>query len=515
MKREKLLCSSVSLALAVVGLVVFGLMSPSLRPTRFFKYTGPVSEGRVTRDQWLRCNLASHGFVVTPIRVALPAETARVQHVTAALQSDDKDAPKTQFGPDLDHVQYVPRLLWSNSTFFLGDHTASGDQQSPVEPRNSKCDGLALLLSTWGEGSIADFVWRLMLLYQFTHDFSAVTGADKTALFGKSDIIVWSDFGPWERHMLSLAFPSANPRAREEIIPLEGECWRHSFVFTDQTPFTVMTPKPAQMFRKLAFNSYHLSKTIPRDDNGRNLVIIQREGMRQIANVNSVAAELKAWGFDVMIKLWTKALTFKDQVQTMANASVAIGAHGSELVNVLFMHEQGTLIELFPPMSETQWCGAQTYLLFRRLALQLKLRYFLWRDMTPVPNADNASRVGVTDGNINVDSKKFMNLVHDIRLKDNCNGARIYTCTGPLQDKCMNGFTADMLPVLNIRCPLTSFDASIDRQDISPIPAMYPGTTCYDAMTSPQCQSMVQKRLEIDPMANYFHAIIPARLKGA
>ena len=28
----------------------------------------------------------------------------------------------------------------------------------------------------------------------------------------------------------------------------------------------------------------------------------------------------------------------------------------------------------------------------------------------------------------------------------------------------MTGFTADMLPVLNIRCPLTSFDASIDRQ---------------------------------------------------
>jgi len=435
-----------------------------------------------------------------------------VQQVTAALQSDQHDAPKTQFGSDLDHVQYVPRLLWSNSTFFLGDRTASGDRQIKKGAHDASCSGLALLLSTWGEASIADFVWRMMLLFQFTHDFSAVTSADQQSLFGKADIIVWSDFGPWERHMLSLAFPKAVARAREELLPLRRECWRHSFVLTDKTPFTVMTPKPAQVMRERTLKSYNLGSSIPRDDNGRKLVIIQREGLRRVTNLNGLAAELKAWGFDVVIKLWTKAMTFKEQVETMADTSVVIGAHGSELVNVMFMHEKGSLIELFPPMSETQWCGGQTYLLFRRLALQLKLRYFLWRDMSPVPNADNASHVNVLDANINVDAKRFMGLVHDIRLQDQCNGARIYTCTGPLQDKFMTGFTADMLPVLNIRCPLTSFDASIDRQDISAIPAMYPGTTCYDSMLSPRCQHMVKKQLEIDPMANYFRSInVPHR----
>ena len=43
--------------------------------------------------------------------------------------------------------------------------------------------------------------------------------------------------------------------------------------------------------------SYNLGSSIPRDDNGRKLVIIQREGLRRVTNLNGLAAELKAWGF--------------------------------------------------------------------------------------------------------------------------------------------------------------------------------------------------------------------------
>ena len=77
-------------------------------------------------------------------------------------------------------------------------------------------------------------------------------------------VVVWSDFGQWERSLYAIVFPrqarpsaeAARPRlgrcstvrqsapsqavrGKDEMQRIDELCWAHAFTFTDQTPFTV------------------------------------------------------------------------------------------------------------------------------------------------------------------------------------------------------------------------------------------------------------------------------------
>ena len=212
MHREKQYCASFTLVALVIGLAAFGYITPALRPARFFAYTGTVASRAVQQDAWLRCNVAA-SFVVAPMRTILPADASVVQQTSAALKAGDagsSSAKHVVLGRSFDYVQYVPRLLWRNQSFYISDTTMSGDLQTARLP-TEHCSGKAFIFSTWGEGSIADFSWRLMVLYQFLQDFAqaadGASSADASAIFGDIEVIVWSDFGQWERSLMAIVFP--------------------------------------------------------------------------------------------------------------------------------------------------------------------------------------------------------------------------------------------------------------------------------------------------------------------
>lgn len=80
------------------------------------------------------------------------------------------------------------------------------------------------------------------------------------------------------------------------------------------------------------------------------------------------------------------ALSFKEQVQLIANTDILLGVHGNGLSHALFLPEGGSLIEIFPPSSFR--------VEYRILTQARKLNYFGWMPPIGWLTDANAEKLG-------------------------------------------------------------------------------------------------------------------------
>lgn len=108
-------------------------------------------------------------------------------------------------------------------------------------------------------------------------------------------------------------------------------------------------PRTTEIFRKRIHEDLGLS--LPGKAN--RLVYLARQRRRifdatteakLVQLLQDIANEL-SFDFD---KVFFEGLGFKDQVEIVHNASLAIGLHGANLVNTIYMPSGGGLVEIFP-----------------------------------------------------------------------------------------------------------------------------------------------------------------------
>ena len=112
----------------------------------------------------------------------------------------------------------------------------------------------------------------------------------------------------------------------------------------------------ASAFRSHAWHHLGLLPPEPRWDRSNapmNTLLLKRTGTRVILNADDVRQHLQRTGlvhFDFLP--WAERdmaqLSFREQVESMRSADVVIGAHGSGLVNAIFLAPGSVVIEIFP-----------------------------------------------------------------------------------------------------------------------------------------------------------------------
>ena len=96
------------------------------------------------------------------------------------------------------------------------------------------------------------------------------------------------------------------------------------------------------------FQGYVLENLGEKQELRNNQVtIIKRKKSRVIANHKELVSRLKKEGLCVF-EIYLEELSFSEQVKLMQNTSVLVGAHGSGLVNSLFLPPGRSIIELNP-----------------------------------------------------------------------------------------------------------------------------------------------------------------------
>jgi len=73
----------------------------------------------------------------------------------------------------------------------------------------------------------------------------------------------------------------------------------------------------------------------------------RRARRRRIVNETEIAAALEEAGFET---IEAESLSFADQVQTFADASVVVAPHGAGLANIIFAPERCRVLEIFDPL---------------------------------------------------------------------------------------------------------------------------------------------------------------------
>jgi hypothetical protein len=107
--------------------------------------------------------------------------------------------------------------------------------------------------------------------------------------------------------------------------------------------------------------------------------------------------------------------------------------------------------ELFPFMGEAEWFNDR-YLFYRRLSVQLGLRYFFYRDFAARLPAASQRPGYACDTDVNVDLTEFGRIVADV-MNSACDGDCIYNCKITASDwrcdqqrGCNGGYSVDTLP---------------------------------------------------------------------
>jgi len=84
----------------------------------------------------------------------------------------------------------------------------------------------------------------------------------------------------------------------------------------------------------------------------KDIIIVVRTHYRIIDNIESLKNIVKNI-FDIEpIFIIPENITFEEQVKIFQNAKLVIAAHGAALTNTLFMQENTSVLELYPPLNE-------------------------------------------------------------------------------------------------------------------------------------------------------------------
>ncbi|XGV85903.1 MAG: glycosyltransferase 61 family protein [Limnothrix sp. BL-A-16] len=124
-----------------------------------------------------------------------------------------------------------------------------------------------------------------------------------------------------------------------------------------------------------------LAKTSPNRLQSRRLYL-GRSHARRILNENQLRSVLQKWGFEPV----PEGLSFAEQIQLFAEASVIIGPHGAAFTNMIFSQPQSRILEFFAPsyISHFYW----------RLSGQLDFQYsYLVGDVVPLDDQSPLSKI--------------------------------------------------------------------------------------------------------------------------
>lgn len=131
---------------------------------------------------------------------------------------------------------------------------------------------------------------------------------------------------------------------------------------------------------------------------------------------------------------WSGRLSFTKQVDLAHTHRVLIGVHGAELANILFMKSHSVVIELFPYMTIKQWCLTPLYILYQRLAMQLSLGYFGYRDMhkpaTRFSQRGHNGSIWAVDAPVFATPSAVIALVQQSEPNGTSSSAVVQTCLG-------------------------------------------------------------------------------------
>lgn len=379
-------------------------------------------------------------------------DTHLVQKLSSALQACRKrqDEPHSQFSIALQYVNWFGPLVWINGSFqdllwqgssgFRPPH-ADNDLPDPEDelPREMDCAQLAIVFSALETRDIADFMFRASVLEAFVHSFhqiAADAGIADVLSKAQVDLIVWEhDVNKWERELLRHILPRANVKTRHHLLQrVDATCWSHALLFSNRTPALALQTAPYARMRQRVVRS--LARRSDQETLHRSvLLVIRKKAQRKWLNAYEVAAMLRSMQHTVTAQVWSGRLSFTRQVSLAHAHRVLIGVHGAELANILFMKTHSAVIELFPYMTMKQWCLTPLYILYQRLAMQLSLDYFAYRDMQKP--ASHFSQRGTNDSIWAVDAPVFtapgslIALVQQTESSDaNSTGVVVQTCLG-------------------------------------------------------------------------------------
>ena len=87
---------------------------------------------------------------------------------------------------------------------------------------------------------------------------------------------------------------------------------------------------PLRFFRTHLLHTLGLSSALPAADAPRVAVLVRRAGRRRVTNLDAIAAQLQAWGFETRLVGPFAGWALRDQIAAFANASAVVLAAGAE-----------------------------------------------------------------------------------------------------------------------------------------------------------------------------------------
>ena len=140
----------------------------------------------------------------------------------------------------------------------------------------------------------------------------------------------------------------------------------------------------AHAFRLMSYSFAGVTERAKDEWPPRQITLITRIGTRALENIDDVVPILNSTGLTFRWIQEMGALSWKEQVEAMAQTGILIAIHGAGLTNILFMPAHSVVIEIFPYVMYAS--------MYRDLAATSGLYYYRIQSIKP-PNTSGAANL--------------------------------------------------------------------------------------------------------------------------
>mmetsp|Transcript_21895 Transcript_21895/g.36257 ORF Transcript_21895/g.36257 Transcript_21895/m.36257 type:complete len:434 (-) Transcript_21895:166-1467(-) len=126
-------------------------------------------------------------------------------------------------------------------------------------------------------------------------------------------------------------------------------CFRH-MVSTPVSKFS-LSAADARSVRSTFLRALQLpevSFAFLKEQENISVTVIDRKGLRGFRNIDELVKALSLQNVRIRVE-YMEGKSFKEQAEIWSSSKIVIAAHGASLTNLIFMHRNAGLIEVFPP----------------------------------------------------------------------------------------------------------------------------------------------------------------------
>ncbi|KJX95149.1 DUF563 domain-containing protein [Zymoseptoria brevis] len=180
---------------------------------------------------------------------------------------------------------------------------------------------------------------------------------------------MWSMFGGLPVVRLPDFDPASSP-TQQAVIPLPGgsnPMWQGDWIDLDCDNSALLEAFSLRILE--FFEVFHKTSRWPHWNDRKTLTFIDRKKSRSLDNQDALVQAIRSRFPQVDVHLVDfAALSFKQQLETVASTDILVGVHGAGLTHGMFLKPNSTIVEIRPPVMDHKG--------FKNMAKFLGHRYF-------------------------------------------------------------------------------------------------------------------------------------------